>query len=117
LVLTGLLCLTVALVSSAADKTLTGKISDSMCGASHAGMAHGGKKSSDRDCTEACVKDGSKYVVVSQGKVYEVQNQDFAGLKEHAGHNVKVTGEVGADGKTIKVSNIEMGGGKKKKET
>ena len=88
--------------------SLTGKISDDMCGASHKGMEHGGKQANDRDCTLACVKGGSKYVFVSEGKVYAVENQSFAGLKEHAGHTVQLSGDLSADKKTIKVSKIEM---------
>ena len=98
----------------AADKTITGQITDTMCGASHQKMAHGAQKMSAHDCTLACVKNGSKYAVVSRGKVYEVSNQDAAGLSEHAGHTVKVTGEVSADGKSITVSKIEMAAAKKK---
>jgi hypothetical protein len=92
----------------AAEQTWTGKISDDMCGASHKGMEHAGKKTDDRECTLVCVKGGSKYVFVSEGKVYAVENQSFAGLKEHAGHTVKLTGEMSADKKAIKVSKIEM---------
>jgi hypothetical protein len=103
-----------AVAGFAAEATLTGKISDDMCGASHKGMEHAGKQASDRDCTLACVKGGSKYVFASEGKVYAVENQTFAGLKEHAGHTVKLTGEMSADKKSIKVSKIEMSEGKKK---
>lgn len=91
-----------------AAQTWTGKISDSMCGATHKAMEHGGKKLSDRDCVQACVKDGAKYVFVSQGKVYEVTNQDFAGLAQHAGHTVKLTGDMSSDKKSVTVSSIEM---------
>jgi hypothetical protein len=109
--------------ASAAEKTLTGKISDSMCGASHAKMLEGHKKQgevskevksqeADRECTLACVKAGGKYVFVSQGKVYEIQNQDDPSLNEHAGHTVKLTGEMSSDGKSITVSKVEMAGGK-----
>src|SRR5437867_11800900 len=97
-----------SMAAFAANKTITGQITDSMCGANHQKMAHGGKKVSAHDCTLACVKNGSKYAVVSRGKVYEVSNQDAAGLAEHAGHTAKVTGEVSADGKSITVSKIEM---------
>jgi hypothetical protein len=92
----------------AADQTWTGKISDNMCGAKHEASAeHGGKKMSDRDCTLACVKDHSaKYVFVTGGKVYNVGNQDLAALQEHAGHTVKLTGEMSGD--TITVSKIDM---------
>ena len=72
---------------------------------------HGGKKMSDRDCTLACVKEhNAKYVFVSDGKVYNVGNQDFAALQEHAGHTVRLTGEMSGD--TITVSKIAMPGKK-----
>jgi hypothetical protein len=93
----------------AADQPWTGKISDSMCGASHkSAMEHGGKKMSDADCVKACVDKGAKYVLVSGGKKYAFENQDFAGLAEHAGHTVKVTDEKSGD--TIRVTSIEMSG-------
>jgi hypothetical protein len=78
--------------ASAADQTWTGKISDSMCGTKHnAAAERAGKKMSDRDCTLACVKEhNAKHVFVSGDKVYNVSNQDFAALQEHAGH----TGEI-----------------------
>ena len=43
---------------------------------------------------------------VSGGKTYQIANQDFAGLKTHAGHKVVLTGEMKGD--TITVSKIEM---------
>jgi hypothetical protein len=96
-----------ALPASAGDQTWTGKISDSMCGLAHKKMAeHGAAKMSDRDCTLACIKDGGKYVFVHDGKVHEIENQDFAALKEHAGHTVKLTGAM--TGNSIKVSNVTM---------
>ncbi len=100
--------------ASAADMTWTGKISDSMCGASHAKMiaAHGGAgKMTDRDCTLACTKAGGKYVFVTGGKVYNIANQDDADLQTHAGHTVKLTGEMKGD--TITVSKIVMPAPKK----
>jgi hypothetical protein len=96
---------------SAADQTWTGKISDSMCGGSHAKMiaAHGGaSKMTDRDCTLACTKAGGKYVFVmgGSGKVYNIANQNLAALQTHAGHTVKLTGEMKGD--TITVLKIAM---------
>ena len=97
-----------AMSASAAEQMWKGKISDNMCNAKHNTSAeHGGKKMSDRDCTLACVKEHSaKYVFVSGGKVYNVGNQDFAALQEHAGHTVEFTGEMSGD--TITVSKIAM---------
>jgi len=89
----------------AASKTMTGKVSDSMCGASHKAMAaqHGGKVT-DADCTEACVKAGGKYVFVSGGKVYAIANQDEKDLALNAGKTVTLTGDM--QGTTVTVSKI-----------
>jgi hypothetical protein len=99
------LLLVLASFASAADMTWAGQISDSMCGASHAKMTAGTKMTA-HDCTLACVKAGAKYVFVVHGKVYNIANQDFAGLEEHAGHTVRLTGEM--NGETITVSKIVM---------
>jgi hypothetical protein len=103
------LLLGLAAFASAAEMTWTGKISDSMCGASHAKMiaAHGGaSKMTDRDCTLACTKAGGKYVFVTGGKVYNIANQNDADLQTHAGHTVRLTGEMKGD--AITVSKIVM---------
>jgi hypothetical protein len=107
------------LTALSAEKTWTGRISDSMCGSDHTAMTKEHQKEGqvpgstarsdkDRECTLACVKSGGKYVFVTGGKVYEIENQDLAGLQQHAGHSVKLTGEMDADGKTIKVSRVTM---------
>jgi hypothetical protein len=49
---------------------------------------------------------------VSGDKVFKVANQDFAGLKAHAAHEVMLTGEMKGD--TITVSKIEMPKAEKK---
>jgi predicted methyltransferase len=96
-----------AMSASAADQTWTGKISDSMCGAKHKKMAeHLTTKMADRDCTMACAKEGAKYMFVLKGKVYKIENQEFAALQEYGGHMVKLTGQMTGD--TIKVLNIGM---------
>lgn len=111
LVLTGLvggLCS----FASAATMTMTGMISDSACGASHAKMMDMHKdakmKMTERDCTLACVKGGGKFVFVADGKVYTVANQSFAALTEHAGETVSLTGDV--NGSTVTVSNVTASG-------
>jgi len=95
----------VGLGGTASAETLTGKISDAMCGKSHASMTEHGKQMSDKQCTVACVEHGSQYVIVSGDKVLKVSNQDFAGLKQFAGDTVKLTGDVKGD--TITVAKIE----------
>ncbi len=95
----------------AAEQTWTGKIGDSLCGDVHpedADAAGGGKQGlpDPHECTVACVRGGSKYVFVSEGKMYQISNQAFAALATHAGHAVKLTGELKGD--AITVSKIEM---------
>ena len=90
---------------SALAATWTGQISDSACGASHAKMLSSDKSlKTDRDCTLACIKGGSKYVFVSDGKVYNISNQKLAALKTYAGETVEVTGTMKGD--TVTVSKI-----------
>ena len=88
----------------AADKTFTGTVSDSMCGAKHQ-MA-----GNDAACTRACVKQGSKYALVVGDKVYTLDTGDQSALdklNELAGSNAKVTGEVKGD--TIAVKSVSAG--------
>jgi hypothetical protein len=91
----------------AAQQTLTGQISDAMCKSDHAMMQKGAMKMGEKECTMACVKAGQKYVLLSNGKVYQIQNQTVAGLAANAGGTVKVTGEASADGSSIKITNLE----------
>jgi hypothetical protein len=65
----------------------------------------------DRDCTLACAKAGAKYVFVTGGKVYSIANQNDPDLQTHAGHTVRLTGEMKGD--TITVSKIVMPAAKK----
>jgi hypothetical protein len=53
------------------------------------------------------VKGGSKFVFVSGDKIYAIANQDQPDLKTYAGADVKLTGELQADGKTIKADKIQ----------
>jgi hypothetical protein len=104
-----LVLLSLSLVSAlAADQTWTGKISDNICGADHSAMAQQGKKSDPHECTLTCAKGGGKFVFVSNATVYNIANQELVELKTHAGHAVQLTGDLGADGKTITVSNTKM---------
>ena len=93
-------------VPFAAEQTWTGKIADSACGAKHEEAAEGQGVMADRDCTQACIRGGSKYVLVVDGKVFQIANQDNKDLATHAGHLVKMTGEM--KGSAITVSKIEM---------
>ena len=60
----------------------------------------------DRECTQACFRGGSKYVLFVDDKVLQIANQDNKDLATHAGHAVKLTGEL--KGNAITVTKIEM---------
>jgi hypothetical protein len=85
----------------AAEQTWTGRIADSACGAKHEEAAEGQGVMPDQECTEACVRGGSKYVLVVEAKVLKIANQDRKDLAAHAGHTVKVTGELKGDQITV----------------
>jgi len=80
------------------SKTFLGSIGDSMCGAKH--MMPG---KSDKDCTLACIKEGSKYILIEfKGKIYQLTDQKKP--EPFAGAKVKVTGTLSGD--TITVTSI-----------
>jgi len=87
------------------SQTLTGEVSDAMCGAKHEEMP--GKPA---ECTRVCVKHGANYALVVGDKVYILETSDKAALdklNDLAGAKAKVTGEV--DGTTIAVKSVSAG--------
>ena len=94
------------IAAGGAEQTWTGAISDSACGAKHVEAVENEGTMPDRECTQACIRGGSSYVFVSDGKVYRITNQKLEDLSVHAGHAVKLTGEL--SGTTITVSKIVM---------
>jgi hypothetical protein len=88
------------------EQTWKGKISDSNCKEKHAGGEHEGKKVTDTDCTNMCVKKGAKYTFVSGGKVYQIENQNSKQIAAHAGHEVELTGSMKGD--VITATEIKM---------
>jgi hypothetical protein len=96
----------VAVPALAAGKsqTLTGEVSDAMCGAKH---EMPGKPA---DCTRACVKHGSKYALVVGDQVYTLETSDKAALdklNDLAGAKAKITGDI--EGTTIAVKSVAAG--------
>jgi hypothetical protein len=80
-------------LSLASAKTISGVISDSKCAAKHGAP-------SDGKCVEHCVGGGASYVLVSNGKVYQLDSQDkFKGL---GGKSVSVKGSVTGDSIAVK---------------
>jgi hypothetical protein len=83
------------------SQTLTGEVSDAMCGAKHE------MPGSAADCTRVCMKHGSKYALVVGDTVYTLETSDKTALdklNDLAGAKAKVTGDV--DGTTITVKSV-----------
>ena len=84
----------------AKQQTWSGEITTAMCKGTRSSMGH--------DCILNCVKAGEKFVLNTAGRNREISNQDFAGLTEHAGHQVRLTGSVVPGGSSITVTGIQM---------
>src|SRR5438270_5290790 len=94
----GLLMICNVCAFTQSSQTLTGTVSDSMCGAQHMMKDAGAAK-----CTRECVKQGSDYALVSGGKVYTLKGNS-AELDKYAGQNVIVAGKV--SGNTLTIDSI-----------
>jgi hypothetical protein len=75
----------------AEQQTLIGVISDSMCGATHME-----KDKSPAECARMCVKQGMKYSLVADKKVYTLEGHE-ADLDKLAGQKATVKGTVNGD--------------------
>ena len=95
-----LLSVALSLVAASAqsNQTLTGTVSDAMCGGHH--MIQG---KTPAQCTRECVKQGSDFAMVSGGKVYTLKG-DKTQFDKFAGEYVVVKGKI--SGTTISVDSI-----------
>ena len=98
LVTAGLMLTTSVSIAQAA-KTLTGTVSDAMCGKTH--MMKG---ESAAQCTRECVKSGSDYALVVGDKVYTLKG-DKTTIDKFAGANVVVKGK--QTGSTVTMESIK----------
>ncbi len=90
------LMILIAMPAMAASTTLTGVITDDMCGSGKHMMA--GKP--DAECTRACVKHGAKFAVVSNGKTYVLAGKATE-ISALAGKKATVSGDLNGDTLTV----------------
>lgn len=76
---------------NAKQTTLTGVVSDALCGAHHSM-----KGMSAADCTRMCVKAGQSYALVVGNRLYNLSGHSPE-LYKYAGQKVAVTGHFSAD--------------------
>lgn len=95
--------LLIATTAFAAD-SWTGFVTDAKCAA-------GGKGGADHAaCAKKCIGGGEAAVLVVDGKVVKIANQDK--VKGHEGHQVTVTGKL--EGDTLTIASLKMTEDKKK---
>src|SRR5215472_10869273 len=76
-----------------AQEAWRGRLSDSMCGASHRMKMAG--KMSERECLFECLKALAGYVLVDdKQQVIPIANQDLGGFPLYAGRPVRITGKL-----------------------
>jgi hypothetical protein len=93
------LVLTASFAVAQTTGTLTGTVSDAMCGKKH--MMKG---ESAAQCTRDCVKEGSDYALVVGDKVYTLKG-DKAAIDKFSGANVIVKGKL--NGSTVTMESIK----------
>jgi hypothetical protein len=91
-------CLTAIAASAANTTKINGWISDSMCGAKHAG--------SGAACVKKCINDGMSPVFVDEAKkeVWTIDNPDA--VKAFYGDRVTVTATADTDKKSVHIDAI-----------
>jgi hypothetical protein len=89
-----------AFAADQSTKPIDGWISDSQCGAMHAG---GGAA-----CVKKCIGGGAKPVFVDDSKkqVWTIDNPDS--VTGHYGHHVAVQGTVNATDKSVHIASVTM---------
>jgi len=89
-----------AVTLNAANMTLTGEVSDAMCGVKH-------PIADAAACTKACVGKGSDYALVVKGKAYTLKagDKEKADLDKLAGKMATISGDV--SGTTMTVASVK----------
>ncbi len=89
-----------AVAASAADSSINGWISDSMCGAKHSGA------SANAACVKKCIAGGMKPVFVDEAKkqVWAIDNPDA--VKSFYGDHVVVKASIDQAAKSVHIDSI-----------
>jgi hypothetical protein len=97
--LVAVICFAAVAANAADSKTINGWISDSMCGAKHAG--------SGSECVKKCIDGGMTPVFVDEGKkqVWTIDNPDA--VKKFYGDHVTVKATEDADKKSVHIDSVE----------
>lgn len=89
------------LLAAGTPDTITGVITDTMCGAKHTMM----KEKADAECVRMCVKGSKDYALYDGRSVWKLSDQKTPA--RFMAKTVKVTGTADLKTMTIKVTSIE----------
>lgn len=107
--LLALLAVSFAVFAAAQETRFSGEIMDSACAkaGSHTAMMKSAGVTTAKECSQACVKMGNKYVLFDKStkKVYQLDDQSKA--EQLAGETVTVKGALNPTGDAIQVTDIE----------
>lgn len=107
--LAALVIFSLAGLAAQKEKTFSGDIMDGACAkaGSHAAMMKKAGVKTAKECTLACVKNGSKFVLYNKAhkKIYQLDDQTKP--EQFAGEHVTVKGTLDASTNTIHVMDIE----------
>ena len=92
-----------ALAAVAAPATITGVVTDAMCGAKHTMM----KDQPDDKCIKMCIKGSAEYALFDGQNVFKLSDQTKPA--KFSAQKVKVTGTLNPKTKIIKITSIEPG--------
>jgi hypothetical protein len=99
LVLAGGIAAGVGLWTRPLEASVVGVIGDSRCGASHDDVV--GRDVNDHDCVLGCVARGAAFVLIADGRVYQIRNQELPTLRTFAAARVKVSGQLHGESITV----------------
>ena len=88
------------LVAAGTPQTVTGVITDTMCGAKHTMM----KGQPDEECVRMCVKGSAEFALYDGKNIWKLSDQKA--MAKFAAKKVKVTGV--ADQKTMTIRNVSV---------
>ena len=89
------------LLAAGQPETITGVITDTMCGAKHTMM----KEKADAECVRMCVKGSNDYALYDGKSLWKLSDQKTPA--RYMAKTVKVTGTADTKTMTIKVTSIE----------
>jgi anti-sigma factor RsiW len=99
----------VALWTRPASASIVGVVADSYCGHMHRWADD--TEEGQRACTLRCVAGGARFVLVTDDRIYQIDNQDLPALGALAAAPVRLSGTMRGDRLTVSTITVERASG------